>query len=131
MAKGATSGSWGYPIAGGLSKARLFIDSDVVVAVGNARARRDAFDFLEREGCRIVSLVHPPATVSRHVTLGRDTVVMPGAVIGPGAHLSIGVIVNTSVSINHDCTVGGYAHISVGSHLAEGVPLVLSTDFLD
>ena len=114
-------GPLGYPIAGGLSKVSMLGDADVVVAIGDGRVRRRVSDVLEKDGRRIVSLVHPSAAISRHAVLGRGTVVMPGAVVGPDVRIGAGVIVNTSASIDHDCVVGDYAHISVGSHLAGGV----------
>ena len=33
------------------------------------------------------------------------------------------MIVNTSASIDHECKIGDYAHISVGSHLAGNVEI--------
>lgn len=115
------SGPLGYPIVGGLSEVGKFEGADIVVAIGDARVRRDISDSLEKEGRRIVSLVHPSATISRHATIGRGAVVMPGAVVGPDVHLGAGVIINTAASVDHDCMVGNYAHISVGSHLAGAV----------
>lgn len=111
-------GPLGYPIVGGLSKVSMLGDADVVVAIGDARVRRSVSDVLEKDGRRIVSLVHPSATISHHAVLGRGTVVMPGAVVGPDVRIGAGVIVNTSASIDHDCVVEDYTHISVGSHLA-------------
>lgn len=119
-AKAVAAGPLGYSIAGDLSRVGLLadVDADVVVAIGNARARRDVSDLLREAGCRIVSLVHPSATVSRHAAMGKGTVVMPGAVIGPDSRVGDGVIVNTAASIDHDCVVDDYAHVSVGGHLA-------------
>lgn len=118
--KAVAVGPLGYSVAGDLSRVSLLAsaNTDVVVAIGDARVRRNVSDSLREAGCRIVSLVHPSATVSRHATMGEGTVVMPGAVIGPGSRIGVGVIVNTSASIDHDCVVEDYAHISVGSHLA-------------
>ena len=42
---------------------------------------------------------------------------MAGAVINPGTHIGKGCIINTCSSVDHDCIVGDYVHIAVGSHL--------------
>lgn len=42
---------------------------------------------------------------------------MAGAVINPGVGIGKGCIINTCSSVDHDCDVGGYVHIAVGSHL--------------
>ena len=42
---------------------------------------------------------------------------MAGAVINPGVRIGKGCIINTCSSMDHDCVVGDYVHIAVGSHL--------------
>ena len=42
---------------------------------------------------------------------------MAGAVINPGVGIGKGCIINTCSSVDHDCDVGDYVHIAVGSHL--------------
>ena len=42
---------------------------------------------------------------------------MAGTVINPGARIGKGCIINTCSCVDHDCEVGDYVHIAVGSHL--------------
>ena len=42
---------------------------------------------------------------------------MAGAVINPGVRIGKGCIINTCSSVDHDCTVGDFVHVAVGSHL--------------
>ena len=51
------------------------------------------------------------------VGIGNATVVMAGTVINPGARIGKGCIINTCSCVDHDCEVGDYVHIAVGSHL--------------
>ena len=43
--------------------------------------------------------------------------VMAVAVINSGARIGSGCIINTCSSVDHDCILGDYVHIAVGSHL--------------
>ena len=43
---------------------------------------------------------------------------MAGAVVNPYTKIGQGCIINTCASVDHDCRIGDYVHVSVGSHLA-------------
>ncbi len=92
-------------------------NSDFIVAIGNKEAREKIFAILEEQGANMVSLVHPNAAIGTDVVIERGTVVMAGAVVNTGTVIGKGVIVNTAASIDHDCSVGDFSHVSVGSHL--------------
>lgn len=94
---------------------------DFFVAIGNADTRQKFFEILSEKGCNIISLIHPNATVSRRVKIGKGTAVMAGAVINSDAVIGDGCIVNTASSVDHDCIIEDFAHISVGAHLAGSV----------
>ena len=104
----------GYPVVG-KSSAAEDIDADVIVAVGDTNIRKQIMESISED--KLVTLIHPDATVAEDVTVGRGTVVMAGAVINPGAVIGAGCIINTCSSVDHDCNVGDYVHIAVGSHL--------------
>lgn len=104
----------GYPIIGKSSEAGT-IDSDVIIGIGNAGVRKRIQESVDEN--KIVTLIHPDAVVADDVVIGAGTVVMAGAVINPGTHIGKGCIINTCSSVDHDCKVGDYVHISVGSHL--------------
>lgn len=93
-------------------------DSDFFVAIGNNIIRKRIHERLVEAHANIVTLIHPNATVSPSVKLGRGVVVMAGAVINTGCVIGDGVIVNTSSSVDHDCKIDDFVHVSVGSHLA-------------
>lgn len=109
----------GFSVIGKTSIAsKLVDDSDFIVAIGDANVRER---FQQELNSLIVSLVHPNATVSRRVKIGKGCVVMAGAVINSDSIIGDGCIVNTGSTIDHDCVVGNFAHISVGAHLAGSV----------
>ncbi len=107
-----------HKVVGKSLDATTYRGAEFVVAIGNTESRRRIQLFLEENGLRVVSLIHPAATVAPDVSVGAGTVVMAGAVVNPGAAIGRGCIVNTCSSVDHDCRIGNFVHISVGSHLA-------------
>lgn len=104
-----------YPVVGkSLDISRY--DSDVIVAIGNAKIRERLLKkFSDRN---VPILIHPNATIASTVKIDRGTVVMAGAVINADAVIGKGVIINTCSSVDHDCIIDNYSHISVGAHVA-------------
>lgn len=94
---------------------------DVIVAIGNAKVRRQIQERYEQNGVHLVSLIHPAAYVADDVFVARGTVVMAGAIIQPGCCLGKGCIINTSSSIDHDSDINDFVHVAVGAHLAGNV----------
>lgn len=113
-----------YPVIGGCSRVKS-ISGDVVVAIGNPVIRRNIQESMEQE--RLVTLIHPKASIAEDVVIGRGTVVMAGAVINPGSTIGRGCIINTCASVDHDCRLGDYVHIAVGAHVAGSVEIEEST----
>jgi sugar O-acyltransferase (sialic acid O-acetyltransferase NeuD family) len=93
----------------------------VVIGIGDNRIRRKLFRDLSTQGEKIMTVVHPQATVARDVKMGRGTVVFAGVVINSGASIGNNVILNTGCSVDHDCAVNSHAHICPGVHLGGGV----------
>lgn len=104
----------GYLVIGNSSQAGL-IDADVIVGIGNAEIRKRIQESIPEE--KLVTLTHPNAVIAEDVVMSVGTVVMAGAVINPGVRIGKGCIINTCSSVDHDCVIGDYTHIAVGSHL--------------
>ncbi|WHS62003.1 NeuD/PglB/VioB family sugar acetyltransferase [Pseudomonas sp. G2-4] len=97
--------------------------SGVVVAIGDNRIRQDKLQKLLLVNARLVTLIHPAATVSRYATIGAGSVVFAGVVVNVGVRVGLGAILNTGCSVDHDCVLGDSIHISPGAHLSGGVTL--------
>ena len=104
----------GYPVIGRCGEAEG-IAADITVGIGNSDVRKKIFESLGKG--RMVTLIHPDAVVAKGTVIGAGSVVMAGVVINPGVVIGKGCIVNTCSSIDHDCKVGDFVHIAVGSHL--------------
>lgn len=92
----------------------------VTVAIGNNKIRQQKLQQLSRAGAKIITLIHPSATVSRYTKIGLGSVVVAGAVINPDCIIGSGAIINTCSSVGHDCILGEAVHVCPGARLAGG-----------
>ncbi len=104
----------GYPVVGSIAAIDM-VDAEKIVAVGNAAIREKVQQKIKEED--LATLIHPNAVVAEGVKIGKGSVVMAGAVINPGAVIGEGCIINTCSSVDHDCKLGDFVHVAVGSHL--------------
>jgi len=118
----------GIPVLGAMGSFPDYEPSGLVIGVGDNRARQSILHRLKLDGSDLLmNAIHPRATVSPHVELGRGVVIAAGAIINPGASVGDLVVVNTGASIDHDCVVDDLAHIAPGARLAGGVRVGLGT----
>jgi sugar O-acyltransferase (sialic acid O-acetyltransferase NeuD family) len=112
-----------WPVAGGTTALieRLADFDGVVVAIGDNNTRHAKLLELQAAGARLVTVIHPAASVSRYALIGEGTVIFAGAVVNADTSVGLGGILNTSCSIDHDCVLGESVHISPGARLAGGV----------
>lgn len=92
------------------------LDGDLFIAVGNGKIRKHLMDANSNRHFPI--LVHPDAVIAKDTVIGDGTVIMAGVVVNPGVRIGRGCIINTCSSVDHDCVIGDFVHISVGSHLS-------------
>nr|WP_299037614.1 acetyltransferase [uncultured Psychrobacter sp.] len=92
----------------------------VIVAIGNNKIRQQKLQQLDSAGAKIITLIHPSATVSRYTRIGLGSVIVAGAVINPDCIIGSGSIINTCSSVGHDCILGDAVHICPGARLAGG-----------
>lgn len=91
----------------------------VHIAIGNAQSREAETKAVG--AYRVVSVVHPDATVSSFALLGSGCFVAARAVVAPQASLGICVIVNHGAVVDHDAVVGDFSHIAPNATLGGGV----------
>lgn len=111
---------WGSRLCGALvlgpiEQAAEMPARPTVVAIGDNRCRRK---IAEQWNFEWFTLVDPQAVVMPDAELGPGAVVFPGAIVQTGARLGRHTIVNNAATVDHDCTVGDYAHLAPGVHLA-------------
>lgn len=110
----------GAPILGGAEQLDLLLTQGVrhlIVGVGTGTARLRLAASARDKGYRLITAIHPRATVAGDVLVGAGTVILAGAVVNPGARLGENVIIETCASVEHECTISDGAMISAGVHL--------------
>ncbi|WP_169940099.1 acetyltransferase [Campylobacter sp. RM15925] len=95
--------------------------ADIIIGVGDNKARKNLQNLVCEAGFNVVSLIHPSAVISTSAKICRGVVVMPNAVINARAVIKQGAIINSASVIEHDCVIGEFAHISPNVALAGGV----------
>jgi UDP-perosamine 4-acetyltransferase len=108
----------GLPILGDdswLAEAATRLPLAVALGIGDNAIRQRVAERCERYGTKLLTAIHPSATISRSARLGKGTVVMAGAAINPDSEIGEGAIINTGVVVEHDNYIGDYAHLSANS----------------
>lgn len=98
----------------------LRIDEEVavVIAVGSPAARRRIAERIQQNfSDRVVTLIHPRATIGDTVTIGTGAIAYAGCVatadISTGAYVQLHV----SCTIGHDATIGSFVTIAPGANI--------------
>jgi sugar O-acyltransferase (sialic acid O-acetyltransferase NeuD family) len=105
----------GYPI---IYEQEIPVDNiiknydEVIVAIGNNRARLKISLEYKDKGMKLATIIHPKAVVSESAVIGEGTVVFANAVINPYATIGKACIINTGAIIEHDCILQDGVHIS-------------------
>ena len=96
---------------------------EVVVAIGNNKARlKKSLHFLENN-IRLATLIHPRAVISRFSNIQEGSVVFTNAVVNPFSTIGLACIINTAAIVEHDCTIGDGVHISPNASIAGTVSI--------
>jgi len=93
----------------------------IVFGIGDNSIREKLFKKVEKSGLKIISLIHPSATVAKDVIIKKGTVVMANVVVNSGSTIGEGVILNSSSVIEHENFIDNFVHISPNVALAGNV----------
>ena len=85
---------------------------DYALAVGDNKLREKLFAMLSAKLYRPINAIHPGATISEKVSMGKGVMIAAGSVINPTADIGDGVICNTACIIEHECRIGEFSHIA-------------------
>jgi sugar O-acyltransferase (sialic acid O-acetyltransferase NeuD family) len=90
---------------------------EIIVAIGNNKARLKISLKYESKGIKLATIIHPKAIVSETSEIGGGTVIFANAVINPSAKIGKACIINTGAIIEHDCILEDGVHISPNAAL--------------
>ena len=96
----------------------------VALGIGDNFARRIVAERCVAANARLLTVVHPSATVAASAKIASGVVIMAHAVVNADAVIQRGAIINTGAIVEHDCEVGNFAHLSpkvaIGGHVQIG-----------
>ena len=90
-------------------------------SIGDPALRIALWKCAEKAGFGFPAIIHPSATVSSYVEIGRGAYVGPRAIINAGTFIGEGCIINSGAIVEHDCRIGAFAHIAPGAVISGGV----------
>lgn len=109
--------------------AAMALDPEIHIAIGDNHAREKEAGAWGYE--RLVSVIHPVASVSQFSSIAAGCFVAASAVVGPMAVVGMGVIVNHGAVVDHDVEVGAFSHIapntSLGGYAKIGQRVLIGT----
>lgn len=92
-----------------------------ILGVGENKIRLNVAEKVEALNEQILQVIHPTASVSESVSLGRGIFIAKHASVNPLAQLGNFAILNTGSIVEHECVIGEAAHIAPGAVLAGSV----------
>lgn len=92
----------------------LFIDADIVIAIGNNEVRKRIANEVSH---RFSSVIHPSAVIASNVVIGIGTVILANAVIQSNVRIGQHCIINSNVVVDHDATIEDLVSIYPGTYI--------------
>jgi len=112
----------GLPVFGPIHIYPDFAPDGLVMGIGDNTVRQNVVQRLGQKAHHLwINAIHPNASVSPSVYLGRGIVIAAGAIVDPSSLIHDHVILNTASRVAQDCEIRNFAHIAPGSHLAGGI----------
>lgn len=103
-------------------------DIEVVAALGKPAHRARLITHLDAIGTRMVTVVHPTATIGPRVDLADGVIVCPGALLTCDIRVGRATIVNYGAMLGHDGVLGDAVFVAPGAHLAGDVQVADQAD---
>lgn len=95
--------------------------------MGMGNIRQKLYTRIKEIGFQIPNIVDNTAIVAKNVLLGEGNFIGKRVIVNAGAQIGNMCILNSASVIEHDCRVGDFSHIAVGSVLCGGVRVGKST----
>lgn len=104
----------GFPVLGKIPDATKYHNCYFVILLGNPQNRFIKKRYVSKLGIDLenyATLIHPSATISKYIKIGRGSVILPGATISPNVEIGNHVYI-------------GKAHVSQGTKIGDYVLMV-------
>jgi sugar O-acyltransferase (sialic acid O-acetyltransferase NeuD family) len=112
----------GYTVLGDTRATYLISKGNkYICAIGNNRVKKSVVERMNVNWAE--AIVHPRATVGRHVRLDVGVIVNAGTVITTDVYVAKHSHIDIGCTVSHDVVVGEYCRVNPGVHLNGGVIL--------
>jgi len=100
---------------------KKFKDCLFHVAIGNNLFRQKIFDFLKKNNCNFISLIHPRACVENDVLVGENVFIGANVYINIGSKIGDNTTIYNGCIIEHDNSIGKHCYLAPGVVTGGGV----------
>jgi sugar O-acyltransferase (sialic acid O-acetyltransferase NeuD family) len=84
----------------------------LLMAIGDPKAKKSLFVELKNKGATFATLIHPSAVVARSARLGEGVVLCPQAFVSADAVVGDLCAINGNASVGHDVQLGNFSTLS-------------------
>lgn len=96
------------------------------VTVGNIKStaiRHKLYDMARKQGFLFPNIIDPSSQVSPFARLGRGNFIGKNVVVNADVLIEDMAIINTGAIVEHECRIGSFTHVSVGTTLCGNVTI--------
>lgn len=86
-----------------------------IIGIGDNAIRRKLVS--EATGISWATIIHPKAMIATNAVIDQGAVILAGAVINSNSRIGRHSIINSNVVVDHDCQVGEFSHLAIGTLL--------------
>lgn len=90
---------------------------------GGIGKRKKLYQQLQKIGFQVPAIVDPSAAIALSAKIGSGVFIGKNSVVNANACIGDMVIINSGALIEHDCRIGEFSHMSVGSVICGGSTL--------
>ncbi|MEO5777855.1 MAG: acetyltransferase [Flavobacterium sp.] len=94
-----------------------------ILGIGDNAIRYKIAHFILSKNKKILNVIHPTASISDNVLIGKGNFISKNTSINPLAQIGNFCIINTGAIIEHECIISDAVHIAPGAVLAGNVKI--------
>lgn len=98
-----------------------------VLGMGDTKIRTKVFNYIVDKGGCFLNVIHPDASISMNVLLGKGVFVAKNVSINPFCTIADNVIINTASTIDHECIIEFGVHVAPNATLLGNVKVGKNT----
>lgn len=103
---------YSVPYLGSISAFTPQPGDQLLMAIGDPKAKKSLFTELKNKGATFATLIHPSAVVARSAKLGEGVVLCPQAFVSADAVVGDLCAINGNASVGHDVQLGSFSTLS-------------------